>query len=173
MSVCVVWGGPPLTFETDLFAPPDFRRGFDASTALDPDTIGMRTAILKTTIDQLIEDETRLDRQCHHIRLELQHAQRNPSNAYFAYVTRDDLIDCFGDNVVLTMRDFDFYETDVSGAMAKELRVVSQNTPVEVRLVTQEGDVYNTEASGCGKLLFRSVDNSYFVVPTKTDFRQR
>lgn len=77
------------------------------------------------------------------MRMELEHTQRNPENTYYAYVTRDDLIDCFGDNVVLTLRNFDFYETDAAGALAQQLTVVSANqTPVDVRLVTQQGTVF-------------------------------
>lgn len=101
----------------------------------------MKTAILKTTIDQLIEDELLLDQQCRRMQLELLQAQRNPENAYFSYVTREDLVDCFGNSVVLTMRDFDFYETDAVGTLATELKVVSQSTPVDVRLVTQDVNV--------------------------------
>lgn len=93
--------------------------------------------MLKTTIDQLIADEHQLDVQCRHMRMELEQTQRNPEYTYYAYVTRDDLVDCFGDNVVLTLRNFDYYDKDVA---QRTMTVVSENqTPIDVRLVTQEG----------------------------------
>lgn len=123
-------------------------RGFSDGKAHNTDAINLRTAILKTTIDQLIAEEQQLDQQCRHMRMELEQTQRNPENTYYAYVTRDDLIDCFGDNVVLTLRNFDFYETDAAGALAQQLTVVSANqTPVDVRLVTQQGTVFGQPQS--------------------------
>lgn len=74
---------------------------------------------------------------------------------YYAYVTRDDLTDCFGDSVVLTLRNFDVYETmaseenprpDVNEPIIDKLKVVSYNTSIDVRLVTDEGEVFSREA---------------------------
>lgn len=38
-------------------------------------------------------------------------AQEDPDNQFYAYVTRDDLLECFGDDVVLTIQNYDKYDT--------------------------------------------------------------
>lgn len=82
-----------------------------------------------------------LDRQCAIMRHELERAQRDTVNTYFAYVTREDLVDCFGNTVVLTLRNFDFYETEADARTSRELLVVStSHEPIECRLVTQPAD---------------------------------
>lgn len=111
----------------------------------------MKTAILKTTIDQLIDDEALLDQQCNRMQRELLRTQRDPDNTFYAYVLREDLVDCFGDNLVLTMRNFDYYETDAVIGLAREMKVWSHNqTPADVRLVVSQAELDGQRRAGGG-----------------------
>lgn len=85
-------------------------RGSVVGVPEDPHEIAMRVAVLKTTIDQLADEEETLDRHTDIIRLELKRALENPDNQYYAYVTRDDIVEGFGDDVILTIRNYDSYD---------------------------------------------------------------
>lgn len=125
--------------------------------------IGRETELLRSVNDKMKLEEKLLDRYCRSMQLSLKHTQQDPENMYYAYVTRDDLTDCFGDSVVLTLRNFDYYETSrldadmlamarSNGEMAETmadhntLKLVSYNTSIDVRLVTDEGHVFSKEA---------------------------
>lgn len=76
----------------------------------------------------------------------LKQTRNDPNNEYYAYVTRDDLVDVFErDDVVLTIRNFD--RCDRSSASSNDnvkrshtLRLHGQWKPIDVRLVTEEGE---------------------------------
>lgn len=143
-------------------------RGFSEGCGYHPDDIGRETEILRTINDKMKVEEELLDRYCRSMTLSLKHTQQDPDNMYYAYVTRDDLTDCFGDSVVLTLRNFDYYETSASGAgsemevrnggnqetmLINKLKVVSYNTSIDVRLVTDEGHVFSKEALAAEQLV--------------------
>lgn len=115
--------------------------------------------------------------------LSLKHTQQDADNMYYAYVTRDDLTDCFGDSVVLTLRNFDYYETSACEAEERsagtpetlsinQLKVVSYNTSIDVRLVTDEGSVFSKEALAAEQLVKQSMllFDWFFVLITKCIF---
>lgn len=143
-------------------------RGFSDGCGYHPDAIGRETEILRQINDKLKQEEDLLDRYCRSMTLSLKHTQQDPDNMYYAYVTRDDLTDCFGDSVVLTLRNFDYYETsagETDGAQEERngandeimsennLKIVSFNTSIDVRLVTDEGSVFSKEALAAEQLV--------------------
>lgn len=100
-------------------------------------------------MDRLRETENTLDRLCRAMKENYRQARKSPANEYFAYVTRDDLIDVFGEeSVILTVRNFDTVregktkeeenETDVE---KNTLRVSGLWKTVDVRLVTTDGEI--------------------------------
>lgn len=75
----------------------------------------------------------------------MNHALQDPILKRYLYVTRDDLIDCFGDDVVLTLKNYEKYETpayqeDDLLIYDRILKVSSRNSPIDVRLVTSDGN---------------------------------
>lgn len=76
----------------------------------------------------------------------LKYAQEEPANQYYAYVTRDDLIDCFGDNVVLTLRNYHAYDSyrkppeNENDTFLYNLEVRSRTDIIDVRLATMNGE---------------------------------
>ena len=79
------------------------------------------------------------------MRENLRQATEDPSNQYYAYVTRDDLVDAFGDDVVLTIRNYDICDAtsvgdDDDGGLPRTLRVYGRFKTIDVRLVTDDGE---------------------------------
>lgn len=101
---------------------------------------------MQAKLNHLRETEENLDRLCKAMRENYKQARKSPSNEFFAYVTRDDLLDVFGkESVILTVRNCDTVregkiknEDDVE---KKTLRVHGRWKKVDVRLVTTDGDV--------------------------------
>lgn len=95
----------------------------------------------------------------------LKRTTEDPANQYYAYVTRDDLIDCFpDDSVILTIRNYDNYvatpplidedessididESEDQSAEPRTLRVYGRWKAIDVRLVTNEGEALHTDPS--------------------------
>lgn len=69
---------------------------------------------------QLKMEEEELDRHIKYIIHDQQNVRASPVNQSFAYVTRDDLVEAFGDTVILTVQNYDKYETPL-------LQIVSPN----------------------------------------------
>ena len=54
---------------------------------------------------------------CRSLQLSIEYSREDPENQCYAYVTRDDLVDCFGDDVILTVQNFDNYHTSTNVKM--------------------------------------------------------
>lgn len=76
------------------------------------------------------------------MRENLKQTKNDPTNQYYAYVTRDDLVSAFGsEDVVLTIRNYDSCDSSSSDdAKRQTLRLYGRWKSIDVRLVTDEGD---------------------------------
>lgn len=97
-------------------------------------------------LNNLRETEEQLDRLCKAMRENYKQARKNPANEFFAYVTRDDLLDVFDDeSVILTVRNCDTVrQSKVKSEDDQKkhtLRVSGRWKQVDVRLVTTDGEV--------------------------------
>lgn len=97
-------------------------------------------------MDSLRETEETLDRLCVAMKKEHELAKKNPENQMYAYITRDDLLEIYGDDkVVLTLRNFadvrqKTTKADEDAAPAHILKVNGRFKKVDVRLVTTNGE---------------------------------
>lgn len=95
---------------------------------------------------QLKMEEEELDRHIKYIIHDQQNVRASPVNQSFAYVTRDDLVEAFGDTVILTVQNYDKYETPLlqinDSIIANRFLCITAETGsmVDVRLVTNDGD---------------------------------
>lgn len=95
---------------------------------------------------QLKMEEEELDRHIKYIIHDQQIVRASPVNQSFAYVTRDDLVEAFGDTVILTVQNYDKYETPLlqinDSIIANRFLCITAETGsmVDVRLVTNDGD---------------------------------
>lgn len=101
---------------------------------------------MQARLNRLRETEENLDRLCKSMRENYKQARKSPSNEFFAYVTRDDLLDVFGkDSCILTMRNCDTIrkgKTKIEEDSEKHtLRVHGKWKKVDVRLVTTDGEI--------------------------------
>lgn len=101
---------------------------------------------MQTKLDELRETEEQLDRLCEAMTKDHERAKKNPENEYYAYVTRDDLLEVFGeDSVILTVRNFTDKQTKIQPNEDDDgekhiLRVKGRFKKVDVRLVTTDGE---------------------------------
>lgn len=115
----------------------------------DVDTLSSRVTELQSKLTQLKREETVLDKHNSIMTENLKETRQDPSNQFYAYVTRDDFVSVFGDeDVVLTIRNFDKYDNcEDESNKDLELRVSSQWKKIDVRLVTNEGEAMRTEVA--------------------------
>lgn len=108
--------------------------------------LSQKVSTMQSRLNDLREKEENLDRLCKAMREEYKQARKSPANDFFAYVTRDDLLEVFGrEKVILTVRNCD---TIREGTTKEEdnpskhtLRVHGRWKSVDVRLVTTDGAV--------------------------------
>lgn len=114
----------------------------------DIDTLSLRVNELRRKVNCLRKQETILDDHCRKMSENLKQTQDDRLNQYYAYVTRDDFISVFGDdNVILTIRNFDKFETNEEQTMDEScMRVTSEWKSIDVRLVTNEGSSIRSDA---------------------------
>lgn len=117
----------------------------------DMSVLSNKVSSMQAKLNNLRETEENLDRLCKAMRENYKQARKSPSNEFFSYVTRDDLLEVFGeDTVILTVRNCD----TVRQGTAKEedntekhtLRVNGRWKKVDVRLVTTDGEVASKSA---------------------------
>lgn len=92
----------------------------------------------------------------------LEQTKKDPTNQYYAYVTRDDLVEVYPDNsVILTIRNYDDYEAtnddydDEDDAYEEEedsqeprtMRIRGRWKTIDVRLVTDDGEALQHDPS--------------------------
>lgn len=101
---------------------------------------------MQARLTRLREKEEDLDRLCRAMRENYKQAKNSPSNDFYAYVTRDDLLNVYGeDSVILTVRNFDTLRKGEiiaeDGSIKHTLRVNGRWKKVDVRLVTTDGEI--------------------------------
>lgn len=103
-----------------------------------------RAENLSIKLKQLIEDEEIIDKHYEYIQQSLKNSFDDPNNKKLAYVTRDDLLDAYGDRLILTIRKCDAIDTpaiqtDDKVILNRALKISSKSC-VDVRLVTDDGE---------------------------------
>lgn len=112
----------------------------------DINALSSKVAKMQSKLDELRETEDELDRLCEAMKKDYERAKKNPENEFYAYVTRDDLIDVFGENsVILTVRNFTEKQTkhqpnENDDEEEHILRVKGRFKKIDVRLVTTDGE---------------------------------
>lgn len=120
-----------------------------AESGGDIDSISYRVDDLKEKLEQLKSQEEELDQHCRMMAENLKQTRKDPTNQYYAYVTRDDFVSVFGnDDVVLTIRNFDSCDSGPSDdAKRQTLRLYGRWKSIDVRLVTDDGESMRTTAT--------------------------
>lgn len=114
-----------------------------AESGGDIDSISFRVDDLKEKLEQLKSQEDELDHHCKIMMENLKQTQNDPTNQYYAYVTRDDFVDVFGsEDVVLTIRNYDSCDNNSppDDASRQTLRFLGKWKSIDVRLVTDDGE---------------------------------
>lgn len=94
--------------------------------------------------------EEELDRHLKYIRQNLKATKSDPINRAFGYVTRDDLLTCYGDErTVLTIRNHKevhkpglLNDDDEGNVILNRALIVTSEGQLDVRLVSKTGDSY-------------------------------
>lgn len=112
----------------------------------DMSVLSNKVSSMQSKLNNLRETEENLDRLCKAMKENYKQARKSPSNEFFAYVTRDDLLEIFGeDKVILTVRNCDTVREgktkEVDCPEKQTLRVHGRWKKVDVRLVTTNGEV--------------------------------
>lgn len=120
-----------------------------AESGGDIDSISYRVDDLKEKLEQLKSQEEELDHHCRMMAENLKQTRKDPTNQYFAYVTRDDFVSVFGsDDVVLTIRNYDSCDSGPSDDEKRQtLRLYGRWKSIDVRLVTDEGESMRTSVN--------------------------
>lgn len=112
--------------------------------------------LLESTKVQMIRQqmfkahEEELDRHLRYIQQNLKTTKNDPINRSFAYVTRDDLLKCYGDDkTVLTIRNHKevhrpglLTDDDDANVILDRALIVTSEGQLDVRLVSTNGDSY-------------------------------
>ncbi|XP_013099389.1 transcription factor E2F2 [Stomoxys calcitrans] len=99
---------------------------------------------VKTRCNQLVALEADIDDQLDIARRNLKNVQEDAANRSFAYVTRDDLLSVFGDDVVLTIPSHDEEVKLVRRKNSLHISLDNGST-IDVRLVTNQGRCSTTQ----------------------------
>lgn len=135
----------------------------------DMSVLSKKVSTMQSKLNQMRETEENLDRLCKAMRENYKHARKSVTNDFFAYVTRDDLLQVFGnDSVILTLKNCD---TIREGSKMKaengskkhhSLQVNGRWKAVDVRLVTNDGQVaaQSTASTDVGNIVANLDDDS-------------
>lgn len=114
--------------------------------------------------------EEELDRHLKYIRQNLKATKNDPINRAFGYVTRDDLLKCYGnERTVLTIRNQKevhkpglLTDDDDGNVILNRALIVTSEGQLDVRLVSTTGDSYKTidKPSGSHQEVNNDVNNS-------------
>lgn len=118
----------------------------------DISKLSNKVSTMQTKLNELREVEANLDRLCHAMKLNYVNARKNPENEYFAYVTRNDIINTFGSDCdIFTIRNCNVLRQGYGKTEAdnkKKYRLAAQALwkELDVRLVTEDGETYQVSA---------------------------
>lgn len=132
----------------------------------DLNALSTKVAALQKRVDNLRETEDTLDRLCAAMKKEHERARKDPMNDLYAYVTRDDLLDIFGeDEVILTLRNFTELRQKVvkneEGSPSEHvLKVNGRFKRVDVRLVTTDGEALQHQSPNSDGLVSATEDDA-------------
>lgn len=135
--------------------------------------LSKKVSTMQSKLNQMRETEENLDRLCKAMRENYKQARKSPSNDFFSYVTRDDLLEVFGkESVILTIRNCDTLREGTSKAedntRKHTLRVNGRWKAVDVRLVTTDGEVAaaakQTTASGIANTVNLDGESSHKTI---------
>ncbi|XP_055695256.1 transcription factor E2F5 [Lutzomyia longipalpis] len=110
-----------------------------------PTTTSQRATQLQSVANQLKEEEEELTQHCVYMRQNLRNSIEDIVNQSYAYITRDDLLDCYSDDAVLVLRCPEKMQIAVPSVKTENvqdrpsLKVSSQMREIDVRLLTTEG----------------------------------
>jgi transcription factor E2F4/5 len=112
-------------------------RGFVRESTSTPEQISQQVQILDEQLVEMKQKEADLDRHCRLLEFNLNCMQTNPQFTYYSYVTWDDLVRCFGNDLVLTIRNYDLYKSSYiqDPQFEANLQIQSDSQPIEVKLV--------------------------------------
>ncbi|EDV54465.1 transcription factor E2F2 [Drosophila erecta] len=116
----------------------------------DYDLARSRTNHLK-----MVEDD--LDRQLEYAQRNLRYVMQDPSNRSYAYVTRDDLLDIFGDDSVFTIPNYD-EEVDIKRNHYELAVSLDNGSTIDIRLVTNQGKSTTNPHDADGFFDYRRLD---------------
>ncbi|XP_043063843.1 transcription factor E2F2 isoform X2 [Drosophila ficusphila] len=116
----------------------------------DYDMARNRTNHLK----QLEED---LDKQLEYAQRNLRYVMQDPSNRSYAYVTRDDLLNIFGDDSVFTIPNYD-EEVDIQRNHYELAVSLDNGSTIDIRLVTNQGKSTTNPNDADGFFDYRRLD---------------
>lgn len=119
----------------------------------DMSVLSKKVSTMQSKLNKLRETEENLDRLYKAMRENYKHTRRSPTHEFFAYVTRDDLLEVFGnESVILTVRNCDTIRegtSKVENSLKRHtLRVKGRWKADDVRLVTTDGDVAAQPSAG-------------------------
>ncbi|KAH8357312.1 hypothetical protein KR200_000228 [Drosophila serrata] len=104
---------------------------------------------------KLQEDE--LDKQLEYAQRNLRYVMQDPANRSYAYLTRDDLLDLYGDDSVFTIPNYD-EEVEIQRNQ-NELSVSLDNgSTIDIRLVTNQGKSIASPHDADGFFDYRRLD---------------
>lgn len=119
------------------YPPPLSSRGISSGAVF-------REASLNEELAELVEKEKYVDQLCTWAKQNIRYTMLEKDARTLAYVTRDDLLQCFFKHSVLTVKGHDKVErlpvmVDNTIMMGRGLRVSSKGKPMEVLMATDEG----------------------------------
>ncbi|XP_017132686.1 transcription factor E2F2 [Drosophila elegans] len=113
--------------------------------------------LARSRTNQLKMQEDDLDKQLEYAQRNLRYVMQDPSNRSYAYVTRDDLLDIFGDDSVFTIPNYD-EEVDIK-RNHYELNVSLDNgSTIDICLVTNQGKSTTNPHDADGFFDYRRLD---------------
>ncbi|XP_037711756.1 transcription factor E2F2 [Drosophila subpulchrella] len=128
-------------------------RGGGFNNAKDQEDYDMARS--RTNHLKMLEDD--LDKQLEYAQRNLRYVMQDPSNRSYAYVTRDDLLDIFGDDSVFTIPNYD-EEVDIKRNHYELAVSLDNGSTIDIRLVTNQGKSTTNPHDADGFFDYRRLD---------------